>query len=220
MRFENSQARKNAWPKRRKVRQRKIAGIAVANMADSRRNFARLSGNRVIFAVNKITLRTNVDRKGRAGREILCGQSESQRRYFLSARGRHCWTIHSVSLWNWILGITSDFKSILVPNVTCYLWKCTNEQPKTCRWMTSPSVNLRYLRLEVLGWQWSVRYAFEYGETITNAYSSANWSIATKSDQSWEGRPAWAWNWSSIRTMMPYINQRLEVRKSTRSRVC
>ena len=171
MRFENSQARKNAWPKGRhariKVRQRKSAGIAVANMTDSRRNFARLSGNRVTFVVNKITSRTNVDRKGRAVREILRGQSESQIRYFLSAMGRRCWTIHSVSLWNWILGITSDFKSIMVPNVTCYLWKCTNEQPKTCRWMTSPSVNLRYLRLEVLAWQWSVSYAFEYGEVHT-----------------------------------------------------
>ena len=54
-----------------KVRQRKSAGIAVANMADSRRNFARLSGNRAIVVVNKITSRTNVDRKGRAVREIL-----------------------------------------------------------------------------------------------------------------------------------------------------
>ena len=34
-----------------------------------------------------------------------------------------------------------------------------------------------------------MRYAFEYGEAITNAYSSASWSIATISDQSWEGRP-------------------------------
>ena len=56
---------------RLKVRQRKSVGTAVANMADSRRSSARLSGNHVTVAANKITSRKSVDRNGQATREIL-----------------------------------------------------------------------------------------------------------------------------------------------------
>ena len=69
-----SEARKNARVKRRhariKVRQRKSVGTAVDNMADSRRSSARLSGNHVTVAANKITSRKSVDRNGQATREI------------------------------------------------------------------------------------------------------------------------------------------------------
>ena len=73
-RFDNFQARKNALVKRRharlKVRQRKSVGTAVANMADSRRSSARLSGNHVTVAAKKIISRKSVDRNGQATREI------------------------------------------------------------------------------------------------------------------------------------------------------
>ena len=65
---------KNARVKRRharlKVRQRKSVGTAVANMADSRRSSARLSGNHVTVAANKINSQKSVDRNGQATREI------------------------------------------------------------------------------------------------------------------------------------------------------